>query len=148
MEVTLSGWQHRTTVREGSATRELFFREQVAAQTIGGTSTHGRVQREIDEGLEKLQKQCAAVAEKRIISRCGAGRHKVHLAMVVAEGAVPVDWRTCCGLKKHVFFSLTLRTVTWRPSQRIHYVRSVSVVRHERSLMWNQRRVRRPAVSK
>ena len=71
--------------------------EQVAAQTTGATSAHGRLQRDIDEGLEKLQKR-APVAEKRIISRCGAGRHWVHLAMIVAEGAVPVDWRTCCGL--------------------------------------------------
>ena len=60
--------------------------EQVAAQTTGATSTLGRLQREIDEGSGKLQKHCAPIAEKRILSRCGAGRHKVHLAMVVAEG--------------------------------------------------------------
>ena len=119
------GCQHHTAVREGSATSEPFFggygverstttscnplqllkaefaelAEQVAAQTSGATSTHGRLQREIDEGLEKLQKKCALVAEKRIISLCGAGRHRVHLAMVVAEGAVPMDWRKCGGLE-------------------------------------------------
>ena len=35
-------------------------------------------------------------AEAVCTDRCGAGRHKVHLAKVVAEGAVPVDWRTLC----------------------------------------------------
>ena len=54
--------------------------------------------------MKKLQ--CAPVAEKRIISRSGAGRHKVHLAMDVAEGAVTVDWRTCCGLK-YAFWAYT-----------------------------------------
>ena len=117
------GWQHRVTAREGSATREPLvgarcvggaqgprtirqllkaefaaLAEQVSAQAVGTTSAHGRLQRETDEGLEKLQRQCAPVAEKRTISRCGAGRHKVHLAMVVSEGAVPVDWRTCFSL--------------------------------------------------
>ena len=80
--------------------------EQVSAQAVGATSAHGRLQREIDEGLEKLQKHCALVAEKRIIFRCGAGRHKVHLAMVVAggcstSGLAHVLWVKVCLVGMH-----------------------------------------------
>ena len=49
--------------------------EQVSAQAVGATSAHGRLLREIDEGLEKLQKHRSL---RRGSSRCGARRHKVH----------------------------------------------------------------------
>ena len=88
------------------------------------TAKHGRLQREIDDGLAKLQKQSASAAEKRVISRCGAGRHKVHVAIAVAGDALPSEWRTCCGLK-FAFWTFT-RHSERLPSPRTPCARNAS----------------------
>ena len=80
--------------------------EQVAARTTEPLLHTADCSVRSTRALRSLQKQCAPVAEKRIMSRSCAGRHKVHLGMVVAEGAVPVNWRTCCGFK-YAFWACT-----------------------------------------
>ena len=72
--------------------------DRVDQQAEGSDTVAAGLRQELDGHVANLQAQFAPTAERRVISKCGAGRHKVHLAQRTDQDAPPLAWRTLCGL--------------------------------------------------
>ena len=66
------------------------------AVDVGAATVEMR--QELDGHVAVLQAQFGPNSGKRIISKCGSGRHKVHLAQDMDPETPPLLWRTVCGL--------------------------------------------------
>ena len=64
---------------------------RVDRQAEGSEVVASTLREELDGHAANLQAQFAPTAEKRIIAKCGAGRHKVHLAQPIGEESVPMS---------------------------------------------------------
>ena len=85
------------TIRDLEARLDAVSR-QVEQQAASAAETAETLRRELDGHVANLQAKFGPDTERRVIAKCGSGRHKVHLAQEIGAEAPPILWRTACGL--------------------------------------------------